>query len=269
MRHAAVHVSVRAGLLLALAGSWAGCYGAKLVREPVTIDETAADVRALREQQSEFAARLRAIEELATKQEVLLRAYKAEDQARADELKQQLLAIDSKLGDALNRRSQSSAPPTWSRSPEPPPILSAPGGTSTPADSTSAAPPVQSEHEAKRIYDQAFLDQGRGNYTLAILGFREFLRHMPDSDLADNAQYWVGEAFYAQRDFEQAVQEFLKVPDAYPKGDKVPAALLKIGYSFIQIGDKAAARRYLNQVVEEYPNSEEATLAKSKLRSLQ
>lgn len=131
------------------------------------------------------------------------------------------------------------------------------------------APGDSPEAEAKRIYDQAYLDNSKSNYSLSVIGFREYLRRVPEGDLSDNAQYWIAEAFYAQRDFGQAIQEFMKVLQAYPKGDKVPGALLKIGYSHLQQGDKNAARRYLNQVIDEYPNSDESTLAKSKLRQLQ
>ena len=90
---------------------------------------------------------------------------------------------------------------------------------------------------------------------------------MPDSDLADNAQYWIGESFYAQRDFDRAIQEFLQAVDGYPGGDKHPAALLKIGYSFLQTGDRDSARSYLKRLVEEFPNSDEAELARNKIRS--
>ncbi len=148
-----------------------------------------------------------------------------------------------------------------------------PAGTSVPGADGAAGvdDPASggeiSESDAKRLYDQAYKDLTRGNYSLALLGFREYLRRSPASDLADNAQYWTGECYYAQRDYDPAIQEFLKVQKDYPQGDKVPAALLKTGFSFLQMEDRASARRYLNQVVEQFPNSEEAVSARNKLRS--
>lgn len=255
-----------------------GCWAAKWAQQPNTVDDMSTTVEEMRAQQVQMAAQTKAAQETLAQQDALLRQYKAEDQARYDELKELLLAIDSKLQDALSRRPSSA--PSWQNSGSASPWNSGSSATSIPmaGGAPPSAPPdsmgsgrdaVESENEAKRIYDQAYLDQTKGNYTLAILGFREYIRRNPTTDLADNAQYWVGEAFYAQRDFEQAIQEFLKVMDGYPKGDKIPAALLKTGYSFLQMGDKTSCKRYLDQLIEEFPNSEEATPAKNKLRSLE
>jgi tol-pal system protein YbgF len=270
------------------------CYGSQMLREPVTVEETARNVEATRQQQAELEKRLVEMNKRLDDQAAVLRSMKAEDASRWEDLNTRLLALDSKVGDALPGRSSSGGSvPLWSAGPAPRPegetsalpsgsaqpsgAMAAPadsaGGPRPPAtpavaDSTlGASGTAPSEAEAKRVYDQAYWDLTRGNYSLAVLGFREYLRRNPKSELADNAQYWVGECFYAQRDFNQAISEFLKVVEQYPRGDKVPAALLKTGYSYLQLEDKATARRYLNQVIEQYPQSDEAALAKNKLRS--
>lgn len=125
------------------------------------------------------------------------------------------------------------------------------------------------ETQAKRVYEQAYLDLTRGNYSLAILGFAEYLRRAEGSDLADNAQYWIGESYYAQGDYRQAVVEFQKVVDRYPQGDKVAGALLKIGFSQIHLGKNDDARTALQEVIRRFPNGEEAKLARDKLRSIE
>jgi len=225
-----------------------------------------------------------------SEQAELLRTMKADDATRWSELDTRLSAIDSKLHDALGQREgYARAPSVWSAAP-PGSSGSKEGGDAANSGDTGAGPAAQPESgetaasaagaaigdsasqasdeaDTKRVYEQAYKDLTRGNYSLAVLGFREFLKRSPSSDLSDNAQYWVGECFYAQRDFNQAAQEFLKVEELYPKGDKVPAALLKTGYSFLQLDDKANARRYLNEVIEKFPNSEEAVSARNKLRS--
>jgi tol-pal system protein YbgF len=277
----------RWAILLASA-SWlvGGCYGAKVFRQPVTVEESARDLEAVRQQQGAMEARLEALEKRAAEQAELLRGLKADSYARWSEFDDRLGAIDAKLRDALgHRESYARSPSIWSAEPPgagrteaappaPPAEGTAPGATGSvgvaagAADTTAALPSPTSETEAKRIYDQAYKDLTRGNYSLAILGFREFLQRSPASDLADNAQYWMGECYYAQRDFSAAIQEFLRVPERWPRGDKVPGALLKTGYSYVQLDDRASARKFLNQVVEQFPDTEEAVNAKNKLRSV-
>jgi TolA-binding protein len=87
-------------------------------------------------------------------------------------------------------------------------------------------------------------------------------------ELSDNAQYWIGECYYGLGDLDKAVLEYLKVRDLYPDGDKVAAATLKTGYAFLRKGDSATARRYFETVLREFPNSDEATLARDKLDSI-
>jgi tol-pal system protein YbgF len=120
----------------------------------------------------------------------------------------------------------------------------------------------------RAIYDAAYQDLTRGNHGLAILGFQEVLAKYPTSELADNAQYWIGESYYAQKDFKQAMSEFQKTVQAYPQGDKVPAALYKTALCQQQLGDKAGARTTLQGLVEKYPQSEEARLARTKIQEL-
>jgi tol-pal system protein YbgF len=122
--------------------------------------------------------------------------------------------------------------------------------------------------DPKTLYDAAYLDLTRGDYDLALRGFREYLKAFPKTEYSDNAQYWIGEIFYADGAFENAFTEFQKVETDYPDGDKVPAALLKMGYCQIQLNQSARAREYLNRVISRFPNSVEANLAKSKLKEL-
>ncbi|MFH1941473.1 MAG: tol-pal system protein YbgF [bacterium] len=122
--------------------------------------------------------------------------------------------------------------------------------------------------EPKTLYDAAYLDLTRGDYDLALRGFREYLKVFPKTEYSDNAQYWIGEIFYADGAFEKALAEFQKVDTDYPNGDKVAAALLKMGYCQIQLNQSARAREYLNRVIARFPNSVEANLAKSKLKEL-
>ena len=104
-------------------------------------------------------------------------------------------------------------------------------------------------------------------YDDALRALHAFLARYPRHDYADNAQYWLGEVFYAQRDYAHALSEFRKVIEVYPRGNKVPDALLKVGYCHQAMGQGEKARAVLEQVVNLYPKSEPAALAAKRLES--
>lgn len=136
--------------------------------------------------------------------------------------------------------------------------------------STSSSGPrsevVTTDPEA--LYQAAYQDYTQGNYALAIEGFREYLRNFPQTDLSDNATYWIGESYYRQGMFRRAVEQFEAVLQRYPRSDKVPSALLKKGYAHNELGERQTAVGELRRVVRDYPNSDEANLARERLRQL-
>ncbi|HEX2060630.1 MAG TPA: tol-pal system protein YbgF [Thermoanaerobaculia bacterium] len=147
----------------------------------------------------------------------------------------------------------------------PPPVA---GATTTsgseltvPATATPAIDPTE-------IYQAAYRDYQRGNFDLAIAGFRDFLDNAPNSDMADNAAYWIGESLFSQKKYREAIEQFDAVVNRYPRSDKVPGALLKKGYSYINVGERAQGVVQLQYVVHEHPTSQEASLARQKLRQL-
>lgn len=97
---------------------------------------------------------------------------------------------------------------------------------------------------------------------------KRFLELYPAHELADNAQYWLGEVYYGIADWEGAVLEFSKVVKVYPDGDKVPSAMLKLGYAFQKLGADKEARVVLEGLIEKHPKSPEAANAKAKLKEL-
>lgn len=121
----------------------------------------------------------------------------------------------------------------------------------------------------KKDYELGWQAMERRDYRLAISRFKEFLKKHPKSNLADNAQYWIGESHYGQREFDQAIIEFDAVRRRYPQGEKVPAALLKQGYAFAELGEKVNARLLLQEVMEKFPETPEAAKAKMRLKSLE
>jgi tol-pal system protein YbgF len=106
-----------------------------------------------------------------------------------------------------------------------------------------------------------------GKHADAQVALRAFIKTYPRHDYADNAQYWLGEDFYAQRDFTHALTEFRATIETYPRGNKVPDALLKVGYCYQALGQADKARAVLEQVVSLYPKSEPAALASKRLET--
>jgi tol-pal system protein YbgF len=128
-------------------------------------------------------------------------------------------------------------------------------------------PPAANADNAGESYRAAVELVKAGSQTQAIDGLRAFLRKYPRHDYADNAQYWLGEAFYAQKDYPHALAEFRTVIETYPRGNKVPDALLKVGYCYQALGQSEKARAVLEQVVNLYPKTEPAALATKRLET--
>jgi len=131
-----------------------------------------------------------------------------------------------------------------------------------------ARPNHNGDLEAVKLYRQSFQALGQGKHDEAAEGFRELLRRYPSHDLADNAQYWLGECFYDRKDFTTAVREFRRVVERFPHGNKVPDALLKVGYSYLALGSVEAGKQTLEQLIRSYPRHETAALAMARLADL-
>jgi tol-pal system protein YbgF len=139
-----------------------------------------------------------------------------------------------------------------------PGLAGAPGATPPPATAGPAIPP-------RDLYQQAYSDFARKNYDLSIQGFQEYLRLYRDTDLADNAQYWVGECLQAQGKYEDAVTAFNALLRDFTDSDKIPDARYKKGVALEALGRKSQAVLEYRFVVERFPNSPAARLAREKL----
>ncbi len=170
-------------------------------------------------------------------------------------------------------RGASLAPPPTLPAPSSAPAASAPASappprtppTSAPAAVAAAPKPGVSD---KQAYQAAFdLLQAR-KYDEAAKAFTQFLSGYASSPLADNAQYWLAQSHYVQRQFNVALPEFQKVVDKYPQSSKLPDALLKVGYCQSELGNKNAARTALQQVMKQFPDTTAARLATQQLEKL-
>jgi len=124
-------------------------------------------------------------------------------------------------------------------------------------------------HPAEQgAYDNAFSLLRSGGYEDAVKGFRDFLEQYPQSSLAPNSQYWIGESYYVTRRFREAQAEFQLMIDNYPNAAKTPDALLKIGYIQHELNQSNEARASLESVIERFPQSTAAKLASSRLEKM-
>lgn len=140
------------------------------------------------------------------------------------------------------------------------------GGTVSPgAPAPGGAGSAAGEQAA---YNQAFDALKSSNYPAAISGFRSYLQSYPSGALADNAQYWLGEAYYVTRDYDQAAIAFRTVGERYPSSRKGSDALLKLGFTQYEQKRFGEARTTLNEVMTRFPDSNAAKLAAERLRRI-
>jgi tol-pal system protein YbgF len=224
-------------------------------------DSQGAVLKTLVEQLSEQVAALkRSVEEVKTSNQQTQAAVSA----RIDSITGQFSSLNSGLDVVLDKiaklSQQLAETKTKVESLDNPP----PGSAGAPPN-PSSPPRAPSPEE---LYNSAYADFIKKNYDLAKQGFEEYVKNYPDTELSDNAQYWVGESYYVQRKYSDAVQAFDKVLQNYPKGDKAPAAALKKGYSLLEMKNTDAGIRELRGVIQKYPSSDSAPLARDRLNSM-
>jgi tol-pal system protein YbgF len=161
----------------------------------------------------------------------------------------------SEIADRLRTAPPAQAPAT------PGAASGVPNGFPPAASASPAVPNIP----PRDLYQQAYSDFARKNYDLAIQGFQEYLRLYRETDLADNAQYWVGECLMAQAKYEDAVTAFNALLRDFTSSDKIPDARYKKGVALEALGRKSQAVLEYRFVVERFPNSPAARLAREKL----
>ena len=125
--------------------------------------------------------------------------------------------------------------------------------------------PVRGKTDKESLYSAAYELFKQGKYDKAREAFENFLKQYPDTEFSDNAQFWIAECHYFDRNYEKAIVEYDKVMKNFPEGNKLPYALLKQGLSFLRLDDKASAKLLLQQVIKDFPNTSQARIARAKL----
>jgi tol-pal system protein YbgF len=133
---------------------------------------------------------------------------------------------------------------------------------------TDAPPGAAGSSVEQAVYSQAFSALKAGSYSVAITGFKDFLSTYPASGLAENAQYWLGEAYYVTRSYDDAGTAFRAVLQKYPQSRKAPDAMLKLGFTQFEQKRYADSRKTLEDVMQKYPDSDAARLATDRLKRI-
>ncbi len=182
-----------------------------------------------------------------------------EIKSRIGKLNQQLVDLQNSV-QAIDARLAGGTPST-------PGATGPTGAAPSPINSMPAAPsgPPPS---ADTLYSNGLRDITSGKYDLANSEFQDYLKYYADTDLASNAQFYLGEIAYSQKQYDQAVTEYDKVLTNYPKSFKLAPARLKKGMALIELNQKPAGVRELREVVRRYPGTEEERRARAKLKDL-
>lgn len=217
------------------------------------VDQTAAELRAR-------------LESVAREVQVL--------QTRAGESEQRLNALANDLRAAraaLDTVARTQPSPLMAPAPgvSPPPIGAAvPAGNGQEPPAGTQPPAAAVPGSGADLFRAGYGDYGRGNYDQALAELEEFLRLHPDDDLADDAKYLIGEVHFSRQNYQEAVGAYDRLLKEHADGDRAASAHLKKGLALLEMNRTADAVIQFQHVVSAYPKSEEARLARERLRAL-
>lgn len=166
----------------------------------------------------------------------------------------------------------SNAPPAAAVVAGAPPPAGAPAGAVVAPGADDVPRSVDIQKDLSRggsdQYREGLQSYQRGDYPKAVQSLRGFVNKEPKNDLVPSAQYWIGEAYFAQHRYNEAILAYNEILIGWPKSERVPAALLRQGVAFAELGDKIDARLILQKLIADHPGTEEAASAKRKLLTL-
>src|SRR6267142_1745779 len=184
-----------------------------------------------------------------------------EIKSRLGKLNQQLVDLQNTVQSVDAKISGGSVPPGAAPA-------SSPGGASVQPTASPAGSPSGSAPSADTLYSNGLRDITSGKYDLARSEFQDYLKYYGDTDLASNAQFYLGEISFKQKQYGDAVASYEKVLINYPRSFKLAPARLRKGMALIELGQKNNAVREFREVVKRYPGTEEDRQARAKLKEL-
>ena len=260
-------------------------------------EQMMADIRMLQEQAQQLqlmlgtlAEAIKTVSARIDEQAGAMRKALADQKLQADTLSGDVRVLREKLDETNVRLTSLSQDIEGLREAIPPPASPstatpgssltdpAAGGTTTPSptapaagDATSPAPTTGAAATGmtpRRLYETAYADYTAGQWSLAIQGFETYLKTYPKSDLADDAQYYIGESYAGDSKYNDAAAAYEKVIREYPSSNILPEAWYKVGISYDRLGQPDKAREAFDYVVKNYPDTDAGRIARQNLDRL-
>ena len=176
-----------------------------------------------------------------------------------NQLQEEIRTVKSLLGIKVSAKKGEDVFP-------PPQEVALPPTTITPTGNLAKVTGIPDPEE---LYNIAYSKLSQGDFQGARKEFKNFLELFPQTEYSDNAQFWIGDCYYREKRYEEAILEFEEVIKRFPHGNKIPDALLKQAFSFIAINDTNSAKLILQKIINQHPTSAQAEIANNKLKTLQ
>jgi tol-pal system protein YbgF len=242
------------------------------------VDEMSARLAAQNQQLESIAAKVVKIDDAVGKNQGLLDLFREIENLKAElaKMRGQMEVLNNGIETAQKRQKdfyvdldsrlrRLESPPVAAPGASDPASLTAGGAPGAGSTAGSASAAVAAE---TRAYEAAQNLRRIGNYQGAIVAFQNFIKQYPKSALASSAQYWIGDSYFNMRDFRLAIASQRVVLKNYPESAKVPDALLNIASAQAELGETAAARKTMEEIVAKHPSSDAADKARRRIASL-
>ncbi len=231
-----------------------------------------ADIQSLSEQLRQLQNQVKTIQQVQIDLQEGIKNISPQYQVlldKVDQVNQVLARISEDLLMLKGPQAQPSIPTEAAKEGQPAPAEKKPAEQKKelPVPTGQAAVPLPSLSPLD-IYNTAYADYLQGNFDLALDGFKIYRDNFPESPLADNALFWIGECYFSQKKLEASIERLNELILNYPQSDKIAAAYLKKGLALAELGRKEEALMVLKLLLGKYPLEEEARIAQAKIKDL-
>lgn len=243
-----------------------GCYGAKMIKSPINTEYTAEQVDSVRVQQDRILRELALLRsQLAEERNARLQSQ-AQTNSTLGELDESVRILISRINESGERPTEGATPRSYARPGVPSRPSTTPPDTGAVADSSASA--AGGPARAEELYRDAYLDLTRGDYALATQGFQNYLVRFPSGAKIPEVHYYLGECYYAQDRYLEAVADFQYVVREFPDSRLAPAAYLKSGFCYRFLEERHLAQKAFETLIERYPGTDEAKQARAALAEM-
>lgn len=251
----------------AIAGALsAGCYGGKLIKMPINAEHSSVRADSLAARQLRVLRLLDVVQKQINEEREARIRYQAQSGLTLSELEETIRILASQLEDNSQLRWNQRGARDESQTIATPGENVALPDSSAGTDSTTTIPPqVTGAQAADQLYRASYMDLTRGNYDLAVQGFKNYLVRHPAGAHLPEVHYYLGECYYAGDRFLEAVGGFQYVVREFPESRLAPAAYLKSGLCYGRLEEKNLAERAYRELIEKFPGTEEAQQARDLL----